>query len=154
MAKSEISIKLATSNDIPAVIVLLERQLVEHDLGISSERIRDAIEGVISDRSRGFLLVANVHDITIGVAYVSFVWSIEHGGSAAWLEEMYVIPEWRNRGAGLALLRETLKQCKEAGCQAIDLEIAAAHEAAGRLYARMGFLPLDRSRWVKFLKDK
>jgi ribosomal protein S18 acetylase RimI-like enzyme len=87
----------------------------------------------------------------VGVAYLSFVWALEHGGRAAWLEELYVVPWLRDQGIGTQLLHAVLEHAALQGCVAVDLEVDAGHTRAARLYAREGFLPLGRARWVKKL---
>jgi GNAT superfamily N-acetyltransferase len=87
----------------------------------------------------------------IGVAYLSFAWTIEHGGVLARLEELYVLPTWRSQGVGSLLLQAALDRAVSHGCNAIDLEIQTGHERASRLYARHGFNQLPRTRWLRHL---
>ncbi len=85
------------------------------------------------------------------MAYVSFTWTLEHGGKSAWLEELYIVPAERNRGVGRAMLATVLQQANAADCAAVDLEVDTTHARAGPLYAREGFTPLSRARWVRAL---
>jgi GNAT superfamily N-acetyltransferase len=96
-------------------------------------------------------LVAVVDGKAVGVAYLAFTWTLEHGGKTAWLEEMYVLPAHRGQGIGRALLTAVCTHASEQGCAAVDLEVDAAHQRAVHLYAREGFRPLDRTRWVRQL---
>jgi len=130
---------------------LLAAQLAEHGIAISTGRLAQAIAGVIDVPRRGFFLVA-LHGTTgIGVAYVSFLWALEHGGPAGWLEELYVVPEHREGGVGTQLLEAVIAAATAAGCAALDLEIDQGHERVRSLYARHGFTPLPRSRVVRKL---
>ena len=110
------------------------------------------LEQVVSDDSHGFLLLASRGSQPVGVAYVAIILSAEHCGKVGWLEELYVAPKHRSKGVGRALLGAVIKQARELGIIAIDLEIDAAHRRAARLYRRFGFRSLDRSRWVRKLK--
>ena len=78
---------------------------------------------------------------------------MEHCGLVAWLEELYVTPDCRHRGIGTALMTEVLKRARDAGIVAIDLEVDARQSRAIPFYQRIGFRPLNRSRWVKELKE-
>lgn len=80
---------------------------------------------------------------------MSFVWSLEHGGHSAWLDELYVVPEQRNAGIGRALLDEALATARADGCIGFDLEVARGHERADHLYERAGFHRLERNRWAR-----
>lgn len=138
-------------SDRSAVADLLARQLDEHDIPIESEALLAAIDGILADERRGLLLLAKHEGQAIGVAYVSLTWSIEHGGQSSWLEELYVLPEWREHGVGTSMLESVLEEARRRGCAAVDLEVESAHERASRLYARHGFARHSRTRWVKVL---
>ena len=84
-------------------------------------------------------------------AALSFVWSIEHGGRSAWLDELYVSPGARGHGVGTQLLRDALGTATEAGAVAVDLEVDVDHQRAAKLYEREGFATLPRARWVRTL---
>jgi GNAT superfamily N-acetyltransferase len=147
-----ISIAPATIDDCPKCAELLVEQLSEHGVDASAERLEQVLEGVVTERGCGFLLVAQHNGQIVGVAYVATIRSAEHCGLVAWLEELYVTPDHRSRGVGTALLTAVLERAREAGIVAVDLEIDAGHRRAASLYGRFGFRPLDRSRWVKDLK--
>ena len=95
----------AVAADGAAVVDLLTRQLDEHDLPAERERVASAVAILLGAPRHGFLLVAREDGATIGVAFVAMHWSLEHGGQACWLEELYVLPDRRGRGVGRDLLR-------------------------------------------------
>ena len=130
---------------------LLVEQLGEHGVQASRERLSKILEGVVADKGRGFVLLARADRRIIGLAYAATILSAEHSGLVAWLEELYVVPSYRSRGIGSALLAAVVEHADEAGVVAIDLEVDASHSRAESLYRRLGFHRLDRSRWVKEL---
>ncbi len=142
-------IEPATPADTDAVVELLCAQLAEHDLATPRAAVAHAVAGMLAGPTPpGFILVARIDDALVGVAYVSFIWALEHGGRSAWLEELYVVPAERERGVGTALLAAVIAGARAAGCAALDLEVTADHTRAARLYARTGFTALPRARWV------
>jgi GNAT superfamily N-acetyltransferase len=138
-------IELAAAADAGLIVELLGAQLAEHDIDTPRDAVARAVAGMIADPARGFILVARPN---LGVAYVSHIWALEHGGLSAWLEELYVVPAERERGVGTALLVAAIARARAAGCAALDLEVTRDHARAERLYARTGFMPLGRARWV------
>jgi GNAT superfamily N-acetyltransferase len=146
------SIALATVGDCHACAELLVEQLSEHGVDASTERLTGVLKTVVTDGSRGFILLARDDQKIVGVAYVATLLSAEHCGLVAWLEELYVTPAIRSRGIGTALVTAVLKRAREVGIVAIDLEIDADHHRAESLYRRLDFRPLKRSRWVRALK--
>jgi GNAT superfamily N-acetyltransferase len=139
---------------LPALCSLLSQQLAEHHIKVPDPDLKKAISRVLDDEKLGFLLVARIVSEVVGVAYVSLNWSLEHGGRSAWLEELYVMPEWRNQGIGEKLLLKVVQQASDLGCMAIDVEVDKTHARAENLYRRAGFLPLSRARWVISLTEK
>jgi GNAT superfamily N-acetyltransferase len=140
-------IREATAADRPPLADLLGRQLAEHDIDVPPARLAAAIDGVLADPSRGFFLLAEDDAGAFGVAYLAFNWTLEHAGRCAWLEELYVLPERREGGAGTAILEAAVDACRHRGCRAIDLEVEEHHRRVETLYRRHGFLPHTRHRW-------
>jgi GNAT superfamily N-acetyltransferase len=143
------SIASAAVNDCSEAAGLLVEQFCEHGVDASAEQLSHVLEKVVTDGTRGFLLLARSKSRIVGAAYVATILSAEHCGLVAWLEELYVTPSHRSRGIGTALITAILERARETGIVAIDLEIDARHRRAESLYRRFGFRPLDRSRWVR-----
>jgi GNAT superfamily N-acetyltransferase len=137
---------VAEKSDIEAVLPLLSQQLSEHNIDIRSNELSDAVAGIISDSRVGLIAAAYLGKDCIGVAYLSFIWALEHGGKSGWLEELFVDPSHRGKGLGSRLLLFVMEQARERGCRAIDLEIDSSHERVRSLYSRHLFYELSRSR--------
>jgi GNAT superfamily N-acetyltransferase len=151
MTREAFRITPASAHDRADAVRLLVAQLREHGIDTSERAVRAAVDGAIEEPSRGRVLIVRDGEDAIGVGYVSFVWSLEHGGRSAWLEELYVVPERREHGVGTALLHAAFGIARLEGCVAIDLEVEAAHERVTSLYRREGFEAHTRTRWVKSL---
>lgn len=63
-----------------------------------------------------------------------------HEGVAG-LYAMWVAPEARGSGAGVALIGAVVGWARAAGHRSLRLEVADTNEPALRLYARLGFVP-------------
>jgi len=151
MTRSRVLVRPARRADAERLVGLLLAQFREHRITTPARRIARAVDGVLRDPGRGRFLVATLVGRPIGLAALSFVWSLEHGGRSAWLEELYVEPPHRGRGIGRRLLRAARRLAARSGAAAVDLEVDAEHTRAARLYAREGFRPLPRARWVRRL---
>lgn len=142
-------LRLMRSADRDSVVALLAAQLEEHDVVLGKTGMEEAIDGLVDRPDRGAVLVIEQEERVVGVAYVSFAWTLEHGGHVAWLEELYVALEHRGRGLGGRLLEAAIAHAESEGAKAMDLEVDETHRDAERLYARFGFEPLSRARWQK-----
>ncbi len=141
----------AGARDAAAVLALLRRQFRELEIAVPAARQERAVRGALRDPARGTFLLLHVGGPPAGVAYLSYQWTLEHGGRIAWLEELYVEPEQRSRGLGARLLRAALREARRRGCAAVDLEVETAHPRAANLYRRHGFRQLGRTRFVRRL---
>jgi GNAT superfamily N-acetyltransferase len=146
-----ISTSAATAKDCAECAALLVEQLREHGVRASAESLCRVLKRVVADEQRGFVHLARAEGRVVGVAYVATILSVEHVGPAAWLEELYVTPAWRQQGVGSALVDAVLERARAAGMVAVDLEIDAGHSRAASLYERSGFHRLERSRWTRKL---
>jgi GNAT superfamily N-acetyltransferase len=65
-------------------------------------------------------------------------------GRDGFVDDLYVVPEWRGRGIGSALLKQLTDACVELGVRALHLEVGRKKTDARALYRRFGFEEHDR----------
>lgn len=147
--KSGVEIREARSADVARATELLRDQLGGHHIDLTEDAAERCVRGLLDRPDAGRVLVAGAGDEVIGIAIVSFLWTVEHGGAAAWLDELYVLPERRGDGVGRRLVDEVVKIAEASGCHAVDLEVEVGHEDVERLYERAGFRRRDRARWYR-----
>ena len=144
-----IHIRPATANDLQEVTDLLAAQLAEHDIPIARADLQFAAEGILRVPDRGFVLLAVDQSAAVGVACVSYSWTVERGGMVAWLDELYVVTSMREHGIGNELLGEVIAVAGAAGCRTVELEVETSHARAEHLYRRHGFTDMPRRRWTR-----
>lgn len=84
---------------------------------------------------------AELADIVGFVMFGPETGSYEQSIDRGIMENVYVRPEYRNRGVGTALLEAAEATLYEQGVDAIALEVMADNEAARRFYAERGYKP-------------
>jgi ribosomal protein S18 acetylase RimI-like enzyme len=144
-------VKVAASEDIDAIMRLLQLQFEEHQIDVEGPDLRAGAAEILRDKRLGVILTARQGEAIIGIAVLALAWTLEHGGRSAWLDELYVHPHFQGQGIGQALIEAATVEAIELKCSAIDLEVDEDHSRAERLYKRQGFERLSRSRWVKRL---
>src|ERR1051325_580136 len=97
-------IRTARAADANRLIGLLGIQLREHGVTLDARLLARAVRGLLRRPELGRFLVAADGSDVVGFAALSFLWTLEHGGRAAWLDQLYVVPQRRGRGIGRALL--------------------------------------------------
>jgi GNAT superfamily N-acetyltransferase len=136
-----------TAADLSQVCALLAAQLAEHDVPLDRERLEQTVAAIIDDSSKGWIVLARQGNTAVGLLCLARTFTIERGGETWWLDELYVLPAWRNRAIGVELVQTAVAMAKSAGACAIELEVEETHARATHLYARAGFRRLDRQRW-------
>jgi GNAT superfamily N-acetyltransferase len=126
---------------------LLRLQLDEHGIELAPAALEQAVHGLVAVEGRGALLLAMIGHDAVGVAALSFLWALEQGGKAAWLDELYVLAPYRNQGFGEILLGAAIEVARSSGNLALDLEVEASHARAVSLYLRNGFRRRSRERF-------
>jgi GNAT superfamily N-acetyltransferase len=84
--------------------------------------------------------LAEIDGHVAGHLVLTFCHSMEYGGRSAFIDDLFVRPELRNRGVGRALVGHARSVCEELGVRAMHLE-SGADQRAGT-----GGLPKDRVR--------
>ncbi len=151
---NDFRIEPLTLEQIIAVAALFEMQMAEHHVERSHAELVAGLKTVLTHTSQGFVLIALSGSKPIGVAYGACILSLEHGGWSGWLDELYVLPEWRGRGVGSALLAAVVAEAKGRAWAALDLEVDLDHQRVVPLYQRNRFEPVERNRFVRRLRGE
>ena len=64
----------------------------------------------------------------------------------AYIDDLYVQPEFRRRGAATAVLDCMLSDCAVRGCKSIQVEVGETNVAAIALYSHYGLHPATDGR--------
>jgi GNAT superfamily N-acetyltransferase len=149
--KEDIHIIQGKSNHSNEICQMMLLQFKEHAIDADEAALNNVILQILEDNSQGLFLIAESMQRMVGVAYLAFVSSLEHQGKCAWLEELFVVPDYRRRGVGGLLIDAALQHATRQGCNAVDLEVMKSHRQVEKLYQRKGFKKLERNRWVMVL---
>jgi GNAT superfamily N-acetyltransferase len=84
----------------------------------------------------------------IGFATIYWTWRTMHAGRIAVLEDVFVSPAARGRGAADELIRDALARAREHGAIQLDWQTAKTNERAQAVYSRLGAEPDDR--WLDY----
>lgn len=74
-----------------------------------------------------------------GYLVACYVFSLEHGGVMAELDELFVLEELRSAGLGARLVRAAEADMARAGIVRVQLQVAVGNRRAHAFYGRLGF---------------
>jgi GNAT superfamily N-acetyltransferase len=138
-------IRRARRDDLPALLALVAGYWKFEGLaGFDPERLGEQLALLLDAPGRGAVWIADddrVGASTFGYLIVVYVFSLEHGGLTAEVDELFVQAAQRGRGAGSRLLAAAEAQCRRDGCTNLSLQLGSRNEAARAFYRRHGFVP-------------
>jgi GNAT superfamily N-acetyltransferase len=146
-APGALSIRRGSVRDAPTVLALI-RGLAEY------ERLAHQVEATLGRiRRHGFgrrsyfeTLICRRAGRPIGFALYFFTYSTFLGRPSLYLEDLFVLPEERGRGAGKALLRGLARIALRKGCGRMDWMVLDWNRPSIRFYKGLG--ARLRREWV------
>src|SRR6188768_1499330 len=91
---------------------------------------------LLADISLGIVGVAEGEAKPLGYFVVTWNYDLEWNGRDAFLTELYLVPEARDRGVGRTLLAEAERQAVAHGANALHLMVRPENERAHALYVK------------------
>lgn len=133
-------IERATAEDVPALVPLVaDYWAFERIAGFDPARIAAQLSRLFADPRLGIGWVALVDDAPAGYLLAVYVFSLEHVGLTAEIDEFFVRPPHRGRGVGAALLAAAEAAFVRAGCTSVSLQVSRGNDAARAFYDRQGY---------------
>lgn len=144
-----IQIVPATEADVPIILAMI-RGLAEYerlaDMVVATEqRLRETLFG---PRPAAEVLLANLNGGPVGFALFFPTYSTFLAQPGIYLEDLYVQPEARGKGAGIALLVALAKLAVERGCGRVEWSVLNWNEPSINFYKNLGAVPLDE--WTSY----
>jgi GNAT superfamily N-acetyltransferase len=87
--------------------------------------------------------VAEERGRLVGYLLAVYLFSLEHGGTMAEIDEFFVTPEDRSSNIGAALLATASRAMIEEGITHLQLQLGTQNVSAKRFYERHGFRSLS-----------
>jgi GNAT superfamily N-acetyltransferase len=134
------SVRSATLEDVPALATLVQGYWEFESLdGFARARIEMLLTDLLSKPDRGACWLAEADREVCGYLLTVFVFSLEHGGLMAEIDELFVNDELRSAGAGSLLLARADRDLAERGLVRLQLQLGVDNHRARRFYERHGF---------------
>jgi ribosomal protein S18 acetylase RimI-like enzyme len=142
-----VDVRVAGPDDTALLLVLAASARAEHgstrpDAGHHRDRLAAALR-----RADVEVLVAEVGQEPVGVLVLRAGELVPLSGTpAAHVEQLYVHPDWRRRGAARQLLLAAATRGEQQGLGDVVCTVPSSGREAHRFLARLGFVPLVSQR--------
>ena len=110
--------------------------------------VRERVVPALRDHPAALVLLAFAAGTPVGIAVGFFGFSTFRARPLLNVHDLAVLPAYRNKGVGSALLSAAEEHARRRGCCRLTLEVLESNSAARALYRRFGF---DDSTVSRFL---
>ncbi|MBL8753889.1 MAG: GNAT family N-acetyltransferase [Planctomycetes bacterium] len=134
-----VAIRPATPSDVPAIAAFIRAlaryEKLEHQCDADEARLRAHLFG---ERPACSALIAWLGEERVGFALYFATYSTFRTMPCLWLEDLFVPPERRGHGVGLALLRALAAEAVARGCPRLDWAVLDWNVSAIGFYEKQG----------------
>lgn len=143
-SSSEFRIESATESDIPLILTFIKGlaryEGLAYEVVATEENLRESMFG---PRASTEAVIAYVATEPAGFAVFFHNYSTFLGRSGLYLEDLFVLPEWRGCGLGRALLGYVARVAVTRDCGRLEWSVLDRNEPAIRFYRDLGARPMD-----------
>ncbi len=151
--QTEIAIRQATPGDAEAIIRLVValaefEQLPPPDEAARARLLADAF----APRPRFDIFLAEIDGQAVGYAFVFETYSTFLALPSLYLEDLFVLPEFRKSGVGYALFMRCVAEARGRGCGRLEWVVLDWNENAINFYERLGARHM--TEWLPYRLDR
>lgn len=140
--------RFAGREDVPLILRFI-KELAEYekmaDLVVADEK---TLETWIFDNEKAEVIFALADGIEVGFALFFHNFSTFLGRAGLYLEDLYVVPEYRGKGYGKALLKKLASIAVERGCGRLEWWCLDRNKPSIDFYLSLGAEPM--SDWTVY----
>ncbi len=118
----------ASSDDIPLLVGLMAEFYAEAGFA-----------AILADERLGYVWIIQTEHQDVGHIVLTLKYAMEYSGLVACLDDLYVRPDWRNKGFSTGALVEVRNFCERVGIRALTVEVGHNNGPAQTIYRRVGF---------------
>ena len=152
--KPDIRIVPATIDEVPLILRLIQGLAVyeklAHEVTATEAGLRETLFGA---RPAADVIIAYAGDVPAGFALFFPNYSTFLGKPGLYLEDLFVLPEFRGQGLGLALMKHLARTAVERGCGRFEWSVLDWNAPAIGFYEGLGAKLMDGWSIVRVTGD-
>ncbi len=127
---------LKDAEDITKNNVLLAKET--ENLIIDYNTTFSGVSALLSDKNKGFYLIAEENDTTIGQLMITYEWSDWHNKNVWWLQSVYINELWRKKGVFSHLFKKIQEIAQNNNVDVLRLYVYGNNSRAQEVYKAKG----------------
>ena len=146
MNSGTVRARQAERADIPHLVALMREFYAEASYPLDDAWATGAFEHLLGEPALGAVWLVEEGDAPIGHVVLTIHFSMEFGGLCGTIDDLFVKPAYRRRGAGSAAIEAVIAECRRRGCRALSVEVGTDNRAAQALYEKFGLVSIGHGR--------
>lgn len=148
MSTDTLTFRFAVREDVPTILGFI-RELAEYehllDEVVATEEL---LNEWLFDKEKAEVLLVEEHGVPIGSALFFHNFSTFLGRAGIYLEDLYIQPQYRNKGYGKAALQKLAQITVERGCGRLEWSCLDWNRPSIDFYLSLGAVPMEE--WTTY----
>jgi diamine N-acetyltransferase len=148
---TEPAFRLAAETDTAVLLQFMRAYYAFDGHGFDEQKARVALTVLLRDDSLGRVWLVLDGETPVGYVVIAFGYSLEWLGRDAFVDEFYLLQEYRGRGWGRWTMAFVEDAARELSVRALHLEVVRQNAAALQVYRKLGFKERQStflSKWI------
>ena len=137
--------KLSDAEVIATQNILLAKE--SEGISLSFETVLTGVTTLLSDKRKGFYMLAEENNKIIGQMMITYEWSDWRNTNIWWIQSLYVNKQWRAKGIFSKLFQYIQKEARKHQVQIIRLYVHEHNKVAQKVYKSIG---MEKQPYVVF----
>jgi diamine N-acetyltransferase len=148
---AEPSFRLAADSDTAALLKLMKAYYAFDGHGFDEQKARVALTTLLRDPNLGRVCLILDSEVPVGYVVICFSYSLEWLGRDAFVDEFYLLPEYRGHGWGRKTMAFVEDSARSLNVRTLHLEVVRQNAVALQVYRKLGFKDREStflSKWI------
>lgn len=143
-----LTIRPAIESDSPIILYLIKELAIYERLSDHVSCDLETLRAALFERQEAKVLLAETEDKVVGFALYHYNFSTFLGRKGLYMEDIFVIKDYRRHGVGKSLFMKLMEIAKEEGCGRMEWSVLDWNSPALGFYLRQGAKPM--SDWTVY----
>ena len=145
---SNFEFRFADENDVGTILYFIRQLAVYEKMENEVVATEELLREWIFEKGKAEVIFVLENGREVGFALFCHNFSTFLGRAGIWLEDLFVLPEYRGRGYGKGLLRQLAKIAVERGCGRLEWSCLDWNKPSIDFYLSLGARPMDE--WTTY----
>lgn len=140
--------RFADENDVGTILYFINQLAIYEHMEDDVVATEDLLREWIFEKGKAEVIFALADGKEVGFALFCHNFSTFLGRAGIWLEDLFVLPEYRGRGYGKGLLKQLAKIAVERGCGRLEWSCLDWNKPSIDFYLSLGAVQMDE--WTTY----